>query len=234
MSDARRQARSTLLQISAAIALGCVISLLIASEATIAKPYEPSASTNAPMLSASNMQATGNRADLSNLSNGEIESYLAVTDVLKVPFDSTIATIRTCLRQPEDKIEPCLEDGSKNQVCETNVPQCATAAEQAWQVYIAHYLRLLQTKVLTTSPADSQRAWKAYVDAECSFQSSIYPDDVVMRDTVSSTCKETKAEQRALELRGSLIDSDGQGKHMLKKGRDGIPSRPSLRSARQR
>jgi uncharacterized protein YecT (DUF1311 family) len=208
MSDVKHPARRSFLQTSTAIALGGVISLLIASGATKAKPYGSSVSTNAHFLPASSMPATRNRAVLNDLSDDELKSYLAKNDVLRIPFDSTIATIKTCLRQPEIKIEPCLEDGSKNQACETNVPQCATAAEQAWQVYIAHYLRLLRTRAPTISSAESQQAWKAYVDAECSFESSIYPDDVVMRDTVSSTCKETKAEQRALELRGSLIDAD--------------------------
>jgi uncharacterized protein YecT (DUF1311 family) len=209
MSDVKHPARRSFLRTSTVIALGGVISLLVASGATKAGPYGSSVSTNANVSPASSTSAARNREDLSKLSDDELKSYLAVTDVLRLPFDSTIATIKNCLRQPEIKIEPCLEDGSKNQACETTVRQCATAAEQAWQVYIAHYLRLLQTKPPTLSPADSQRAWKAYVDAECSFESSIYPDDaVVMRDTVSTTCRAIKAEKRALELRSSLIDAD--------------------------
>lgn len=207
MSDVKHPPRRNFLQTSTAIALGGVISLLVASGATKANPYG-SVSTNAHFLPASNKQATENREDLSKLPDGELKSYLAETDVLRVPFDSTIATIKTCLRQPEIKIERCLEDGSKNQACETNVPQCATAAAQAWEVYITHYLRLFKSKAPTISPADSQRAWKAYVDAECSFESSIYPDDVVMRDTVSSTCGAIKAQERALELRSSLINAE--------------------------
>ncbi|HEX7849657.1 MAG TPA: lysozyme inhibitor LprI family protein [Sphingomonas sp.] len=208
MSDVKHPARRGFLRTSTAIALGGVISLLIASGATKANPHGSSVSANAHFLPASNKQATGNREDLSKLPDGELKSYLADTDVLRIPFDSTIATIKICLRQPETKIESCLEDGSNNRACETNVPQCATAAEQAWQVYIAHYLRLLRTKAPTISSADSQRAWEAYVDAECSFESSIYPDDAVMRDTVSATCRAIKAQERALELRGSLIDAD--------------------------
>lgn len=207
MSDVKNQAGRSFLQTSTAIALGGVISLLIASGATKANPYGSSSSTNAHFLPESNKQAARNSEELSKLPDSELKSYLAETDVLRLPFDSTIATIKTCLRQPEVKIEPCLEDGSKNQACETNVPQCATAAEQAWQVYIAHYLRLFKTKAPALSSAESQQAWESYVDAECSFESSIYPDDaVVMRDTVSTTCRATKAEKRALELRSSLID----------------------------
>jgi len=207
--DVKHPSRRSFLQTSTAIALGGVISLLVASGATKANPHGSSVSANAHILPASNKQASGNREDLSKLPDGELKSYLAENDVLRLPFDSTMATIKTCLRQPEIKIEPCLEDGSKNQACETTVRQCATADEQAWQVYIAHYLRLLRTKVPTISSADSQRAWEAYIDAECLFESSIYPDDdVVMRDTVSSTCRAIKAQERALELRSSLIDAD--------------------------
>jgi len=208
-SDVKHPARQSLLRTSMVIALGGAISLLVASGATKARPYGSSVSTNANVSPGSSMLAARNREDLSKLSDDELKSYLAVTDVLRLPFDSTITTIKACLRQPEIKIEPCLEDASKNQACETTVRQCATAAEQAWQVYIAHYLRLLQTKAPTLSPTDSQRAWEAYVDAECSFESSLYADDaVVMRDTVSTTCRAIKAEKRALELRSSLINAD--------------------------
>ncbi|MEG3124360.1 lysozyme inhibitor LprI family protein [Sphingomonas sp. GB1N7] len=133
---------------------------------------------------------------------------MANHDVQRLPFDSTISTIRTCLRQSEDTIQMCLDAGSSEQLCETDASQCSYAAEQAWQLYIAHYLRLLRKRVAYATPESSQKAWAAYVDAECEFESALYPDDAPMRHVVDGTCRATKAQERALELRDSLINTD--------------------------
>lgn len=146
------------------------------------------------------------RSSLSEVPGSELAAYLKANDVQRVPFDSTLATIRTCLRRSEDAIQPCLD--SRDQACETDTSQCATAAEQAWQLYIARYLLLLQTALSAETSVASQRAWTAYVDAECEFETAPYPDDPPMRHNVASSCRAGKAQDRALELRAILIDAE--------------------------
>jgi len=146
------------------------------------------------------------RSSLSEVPAGELAAYLKANDAQRVPFDSTLATIRTCLHRSEDAIQPCLE--SRDQACETDTSQYATAAEQAWQLYIARYLRLLQTALPAETSAASQKAWTAYVDAECEFETAPYPGDPPMRHNVDSSCRAGKAQDRALELRAILIDAE--------------------------
>ncbi|SEN70341.1 Protein of unknown function [Sphingomonas gellani] len=146
------------------------------------------------------------RSSLSEVPAGELAAYLKANDVQRVPFDSTLATIRTCLRRSEDAIQPCLE--SRDQACETDTSQCTHAAEDAWQLYIARYLRLLHTALPAETSAASQKAWTAYVDAECEFETAPYPDDPPMRHNVDSSCRAGKAQDRALELRAILIDAE--------------------------
>ena len=142
----------------------------------------------------------------SEITPDELAAYLAANDTLRVPFDSTLVAIRTCLRGPENTIRTCLDEMSGKTACETDSSQCAYAAEQAWQVYIAHYLRLLRKRGAAATPDASQTAWNAYVGEECAFESALYPNDVPMQHVVDGTCRAGKAQDRALELRSSLIN----------------------------
>lgn len=146
-------------------------------------------------------------AALSEIAPDELAAYLAANDTLRVPFDSTLAAIRTCLRGPENAILTCLDEMSGKTACETDSAQCAYAAEQAWQVYIEHYLRLLRKPGVDAKPDASQKAWTAYVRETCEFESALYPNDAPMRNVVGGACRAGKAQDRALELRSSLIDS---------------------------
>lgn len=147
-------------------------------------------------------------AALSEIAPDELAAYLAANDTLRVPFDSTLAAIRTCLRGPENAILTCLDEMSGKTACETDSAQCAYAAEQAWQVYIEHYLRLLRKPGVAATPDASQKAWTAYVRETCDFESALYPNDAPMRNAVRGACRAGKAQGRALELRSSLIDSE--------------------------
>jgi uncharacterized protein YecT (DUF1311 family) len=194
--------------------LGIMIGLSTANAATAQEP--PTTSGSRPLHARSHAAASepaphvpassaNYRSSLSEIPASELAAYLKANDVQRVPFDSTLATIRTCLRRSEDAIQPCLI--SQDQACETDTSQCATAAEQAWQLYIAHYLLLLQTALPADTSVASQRAWTAYVDAECEFETAPYPDDPPMRHNVASSCRAGKAQDRALELRAILTDA---------------------------
>ena len=144
----------------------------------------------------------------SEIAPDELAAYLATNNTLRVPFDSTLIAIRTCLRGPENTILTCLDERSGKTACETDSAQCAYAAEQAWQVYIAHYLRLLQKRGAAATLDSSQKAWSTYVREECAFESALYPNDVPMQHVVDGSCRAGKAQDRALELRSSLINSE--------------------------
>lgn len=164
------------------------------------------ASPTAPHVSP---QLADYRSSLSEVPSEKLAAYFRANDGQRLPFESALATIRACLRQPEDTIQPCLDAGSSTQACETDWAQCGTAAEQAWQLYIAYYLDLLGSALPTTKPAASQTAWAAYVAAECALETAPYPSDVPMRHNVDTSCRLQKAEERALELRAILINARG-------------------------
>ncbi|WP_242141243.1 hypothetical protein, partial [Sphingomonas sp. TREG-RG-20F-R18-01] len=114
------------------------------------------------------------KLSLSEIPVDELSAYLRNNDTLRLPFDSTLTIIRTCLRDPENAIQSCLDAGSATQACKTDASQCGNAAAQAWQVYIAHYVKLLHTVLPNEKPEISQRLWASYVDAECEFETAPY------------------------------------------------------------
>ena len=205
-------------------ALGCLIVLISAFAAmpAIAQGTPKTAGPRALSIKAQTAQSRPiprvptpveeYRSSLNAVPPTELATYPLASDVQRLPFDSTIATISTCLRRPEEAIQACLEAGASNQACETDTSQCATAAEQAWQLYIAHYLRLLSTVLPAATPEAGQKAWTAYVDAECEFETAPYPDDPATSHNVDATCRAGKAEDRALELRDLLIDAKVENK----------------------
>jgi uncharacterized protein YecT (DUF1311 family) len=142
------------------------------------------------------------------LSTPEIERFQETNGVQELPFASTLASIRTCLRQEESAVESCLDIAETKQACETSPSQCAHATGQAWQLYISHYLRLLgaaDTGLLRRS----QAAWVRYVDAECARQEDVVDPtatDGALRNIVGEGCLAGKARERALELREALVD----------------------------
>ena len=66
----------------------------------------------------------------SEIAPDELAAYLAIHDTLRVPFDSALVAIRTCLRGPENTILTCLDEMSGKTACETDSSQCAYAADR--------------------------------------------------------------------------------------------------------
>ena len=137
----------------------------------------------------------------------ELKGFVTAHGPLEVPFKSAFGLITACLASAGNDGSGCVGAVGLEQNCETSAPQCASAAADAWQVYVDHYLRILQTTRAGAGLAATQKAWEAYRDAECGFEEDLFdPTEGSMRAAVATSCRHGKTAERAVELRDALVN----------------------------